>query len=143
MLHPSGVRTEIDETEVIAQVDRGFVDGDLVRAAGGRGQAGFITNISPEVRLERALLGDKIDGWHAVGPDVGGAASISRGDHVTAAGWIGIVEEICDMGEVELLDGTFKWVCDVTGGMTIGRTGKVSWRMSGQQGATGLPLGIS
>lgn len=111
---------------MLAQVDRGFVDGDLIRAAGGRGQAGFITKISPEVRLERALTGEKMEGWHSVGTDVRGAASISRGDHVTTAGWIGIVEEIVDMGEVELMDGTFTWVCDVTGGLTIGRTGEVS-----------------
>jgi hypothetical protein len=79
-MHPSGNSTEVAESSVTV-VDRGFLLGDLVRASGGRGQAGLITKLETSVQLQRVLSGEHLGGWFEAEKIVA-AARMSRGDHV-------------------------------------------------------------
>ncbi|KAK4700888.1 ubiquitin-conjugating enzyme E2 O, partial [Phenoliferia sp. Uapishka_3] len=120
VLHPSGARSEVLESSVRV-VDRGFLSGDLVRAHGGKSQAGIITNLSTQVQLERVLSGEVLDGWFEV-EEVVAACRFARGDHVVWGDWVGMIEEVFEMAMVETRDGPPRRICDTGNSLSVGST---------------------
>lgn len=119
ILHPGGARTEIPEIECTI-VDRNFLIGDIVRAAGGAGQAGIITHLTTSVQLSRVLAGVELEGWIDT-EEIVAAARLCRADHVVFGDWVGIVVEVFEMAMFETGVGEPpKRVCDTGNAFTVG-----------------------
>lgn len=63
-------------------------------------EAGIVKDLRSRVRLQRALTGETLDGWHDV-RDLVSSTRLTRGDHVCAEGWIGVVEDVCELALVQ------------------------------------------
>ncbi|KAM0788855.1 hypothetical protein ACM66B_002940 [Microbotryomycetes sp. NB124-2] len=101
-------------------VDRGFLAGDLVRAVDARkGQAGTITKLETEIKLQRVLSKEDIPGWIKA-DEVVGEFRIARGDHVAFGGWVGMVEEVFETAQVQLRSGGTRRICDSGNTLTVG-----------------------
>ncbi|KAI5475908.1 ubiquitin-conjugating enzyme E2 O [Pseudohyphozyma bogoriensis] len=124
ILLPDGKREVIVESDSEI-VDRGFIMGDLVRVVGAKGkaQAGIVTEMKTEIRLQRVLSGEKVDEW-IESEKVVASARVARGDHVAHGEWVGIVEEVFEMAMVETEEGLVRRICDIGSTLSVGNTGE-------------------
>ncbi|GAA6046874.1 hypothetical protein JCM3770_005687 [Rhodotorula araucariae] len=143
VLHPDGTRSNVLESAVTV-VDKGFLRGDIVRArrssdassAPPRGQVGQIIGLKTEVKLQRVITGEHLDGWHDADALVA-AARLNRGDHVVEpdSGWVGVVEEVFEMAMIEAGNqGIVRRVCDTGTTLSVGSATEAIKQMLQERG---------
>ncbi|KAK4055618.1 hypothetical protein OIV83_000164 [Microbotryomycetes sp. JL201] len=115
----TGERIEVSESQVSVE-DRGFMVSDLVRATDdNKGQAGTIIKLDTEVKLQRVLSKEVLPDWIKANQIVG-EPRVMRSDHVSHGGWIGIVEEVFEMAQVQTRRGGPRRICDSGNALTVG-----------------------
>ncbi|BGP47280.1 hypothetical protein JCM10450v2_003132 [Rhodotorula kratochvilovae] len=142
VLHPDGTRSNVLESAVTV-VDKGFLRGDIVRTrrasdavAPPKGQVGQIVGLKTEVKLQRVITGEHLDGWHDADALVA-AARLNRGDHVVEpdSGWVGVVEEVFEMAMIEAGNqGIVRRVCDTGTSLSVGSATEAIKQMLQERG---------
>ncbi|KAK0528112.1 hypothetical protein OC835_004767 [Tilletia horrida] len=116
--YPSGKRAIVDEATLQVR-DRAFQVGDLCKRSVLTTMSGVILDVSIEAQLEHVFSRQRTTWVPAA--EFTNAARILVGDHVIAANWVGVVEEVFEEALVEPRNGPdLVRVCDVGSRLIVG-----------------------
>ncbi|KAI0788514.1 hypothetical protein C8Q75DRAFT_768744 [Abortiporus biennis] len=139
--YPKGVREILSETK-LTLVDRTYQPGDLLKRNIDDLQAGIVTSIDVQGRLEHAITGEQIPGWISTS-QTESAVEVDLGDYVVCNDWVGQIVEMFDEAVVEMSGGNLVRLPELSARLAVGQRGPniLPPPMSGVQGLFGFLMG--